>query len=76
MYNVEMYNRTARKVVKNRQAISDREASKIAMGFIADAKSMGRVIEESLFDISPRGYVFGQTIQTNNATYDISVGRV
>lgn len=76
MFNVELYNRTARKVVASRRASTETEAAEIVRGFISRAKSAGTVIHESNFDISPRGYAIGQTIQTDRAVYDITTGRM
>lgn len=76
MFNVELYNKTERKVVASRQASTDVEASKVAWLFISRAKESGRVIHESNYDINPRGYVIGQTIYTDNAVYEVSTGKM
>lgn len=76
MFNVELYNKTAKKVIASAQARTEAEASKIARGFISRVKAAGTITNESNFDISPRGYVIGQTIHTANAVYDITTGRM
>ena len=76
MFNVELYNRTARSVVASCIAATEAGASEIARDFISRTKAAGTVIHESCLDISPRGYVIGQTIIVDDVTYDVTTGRM
>lgn len=76
MFNVELYNKTERKVIASSLAHTEAEASEIAKGFISRANAAGTITYESCLDISPRGYVIGQTIHLDNAVYEISTARM
>ena len=75
MYNVELYNRTTRKVIANQPAKTETAAANIARAYIEQAKQTGEVIHESAHQLSPRCYVFGQTITTTAGTFDISTAK-
>ena len=75
MYHIEIYNRTALKVVKSKTASTDVEAAKVARSFISDIKERCEVVKESPYNISPRGYILGQTLYTVNEVYDISTAK-
>ncbi len=75
MYHIEIYNRTALKVVASQMASTESEAAKTAGAFISRIKERCKVVKESTYDISPRGYVFGQTLHTTDAIYEISTAK-
>lgn len=76
MYNIEIYNRTAGRVVDSQQATNESEAAKAAISFISQIKNSCEVIRESEYDTSPRGHVFGQTLYTADEVYVISTGKM
>ena len=76
MYNVELYNRTAGKVVSSKKASTDREASKAAADFIGQIKEKYSVVKESNYDINPRGFVIGQTLYTTDAVFDVTAAKL
>lgn len=74
-YNVEIYDRTNCRVLANRIATSDAEASKVAKAFIQRIEERYEVIRKSCYDISPRGFVFGQTLTTTDAELVVSTAK-
>lgn len=74
-YNVEIYDRTHCRVLANRIATSEAEASKVAKAFIQRIKERYEVVSESCLDISPRGFVFGQRFQTTAGELDVSTAK-
>lgn len=76
MYNVELYNRTTRKVIVNQEAKTEAAAAIVARAYIEQAKHTGQVIHESAHQLSPRCYVFGQTITTTAGTFEISTAKM
>lgn len=75
MYNVELFNRSARQVIASEEATSEAKAADIARGYIERAKQTGAVIRESNYQLSPRCFIFGQTIETSAGVFEISTGR-
>lgn len=75
-YNVELYNATERRTVKSKVVATEEEASKVARLYIAVVKNVGKVIQESNLDISPRGFTIGQTILTETAEFRISTAKM
>ena len=76
MYNVELYNKSDRKVIKNCQVTNEVEASKIVMDYIELVKSRYAVIFESNYLISPFGRVLGQTLTTDKGIFDITTAKI
>ena len=76
MYNVELYDRTACRVITSQKSTTDTEASKTVREYINRVKEKHRIVKESNFDISPRGFVFGQTLHSVNAVFDITTARI
>lgn len=74
VYNVEIFDRTARRVIDRRTAHSEREASEVAKSFIDAAKRKLNITDESTYDISPRGFIIGQTLVAGDAVFQISTG--
>lgn len=75
MYNIEIYNRTAGRVVASQPATTEVEASKTAVAFISRIKESCKVVRESEYDLSPRCRVFGQTLYTADEIYVVSTAR-
>jgi len=75
MYNVELYDKTARKVIASQGVTNEAKAADIARGYIERAKQTGQVIQESNYQLSPRCFIFGQTITTSAGTFEISTGK-
>ena len=75
MYHIEIYNRTTLKSVASQTASTEVEAAKIARSFISRVKERCEIVKESVYDISPRGYVFGQTLHTADSVYEISAAK-
>lgn len=76
MYHIEIYNKTTLKNVASQTALTEAEAAKTARAFISRIKDRCEVVKESLYDISPRGYIFGQTLYTADAIYQISSAKM
>lgn len=75
MYHIQIYNRTALKNVASQTASTEAEAARTARAFISCIKERYEVVKESPYDVSPRGYVFGQTLHTADAIYEISTAK-
>lgn len=73
MYNVESYNKTTMELT-NKKVKTEEDASRAARAFIDKAKD-NKAISESAYDISPRGYVIGQTIITEAGEFRISTAK-
>ena len=74
MYYVELYNKTGGCVVESRTVNTEADASATAKHFIRLIKNTRKVVSETNYDISPRGYVIGQTLYTADTEYVISTG--
>ena len=75
MYHIQIYNRTALRIVSSQMASTEIETAKIARSFISRIKERCEIVKESAYDISPRGYVFGQTLHTAGVIYEISTAK-
>ena len=75
LYHVELYNKTSQTVLDSRTVNTEYNASVIAQSFIRSIKNMSKVVSESNYDISPRGFVIGQTLYTADTEYVISTGK-
>ena len=75
LYHVELKCKTNGRVLQSKTTNSEVDASETAQFYIRSIKNMGNVVSESDYDISPRGFIIGQTLYTNTTEYVISTAK-